>query len=209
MRKFSVKFIITIASIATFLPNTGFAISYKKIKETYHKSFNYEQQKDFKDAIRAIMPVYEAYPNGYTVNLRLGWLYYLLKKYGNSEAHYKKAIKSVPSSAEAKLGLSLPYLAQKRWKEVENLMYEILKTDFYNFYGNLRLAIALRNQGKGDLAEKVSRKMLALYPANVSFLTELGLDLIAQGKNKKAYSIFADVIVLDPENQIAKYYLGK
>ncbi|OMH40002.1 hypothetical protein BLW93_07580 [Desulfurobacterium indicum] len=188
--------------------STTYALSYDEIKLAYHKSFIYEKAKDYRDAIKALMPVYEAYPKGYTVNLRLGWLYYLMGKYKNSEVHYRKAVEAIPSSVEAKLGLALPLMAEKRWSDVESLMYKVLKTDYYNFYGNLRLAIALRNEGKGKLAEQISRKMLALYPSNIAFLTELGLDLIAQGKKKEAYSIFNDVLILDPENTVARYYLG-
>ncbi|WP_457568980.1 tetratricopeptide repeat protein [Desulfurobacterium sp.] len=200
------KIAATLAIIGMF--STAYALSYNDIKLAYHKSFTYEKAKDYRDAIKALMPVYEAYPKGYTVNLRLGWLYYLMGKYKNSEVHYRKAMEAIPSSVEAKLGLALPLMAEKRWSDVESLMYKVLKTDYYNFYGNLRLAIALRNEGKGKLAEQISRKMLALYPSNVAFLTELGLDLMAQGKKKEAYSIFNDVLILDPENTVAKYYLG-
>ncbi|WP_456396582.1 tetratricopeptide repeat protein [Desulfurobacterium sp.] len=200
------KIAATLAIIGMF--STAHALSYNDIKLAYHKSFTYEKTKDYRDAIKVLMPIYKTYPNGYTVNLRLGWLYYLMGKYKNSEVHYRKAIEAIPSSIEAKLGLALPLMAEKRWSDVESLMYKVLKTDYYNFYGNLRLAIALRNEDKGKLAEQISRKMLALYPSNVAFLTELGLDLIAQGKKKEAYSIFNDVLILDPENTVAKYYLG-
>ncbi|WP_457568705.1 tetratricopeptide repeat protein [Desulfurobacterium sp.] len=196
----------TVITISLFTASS--AMTYNEIKLAYHKSFTYEKARDYRDAIKALMPVYQAYPKGYTVNLRLGWLYYLMGKYKNSEVHYQKAIEAIPSSIEARLGLSLPLMAEKRWQDVESLMYKVLKTDYYNFYGNLRLAIALRNEGKAKLAEQVSRKMLAVYPSNVAFLTELGLDLFAEGKKKEAYAVFKDVLILDPENTTAKYYLG-
>jgi len=153
------------------------------------------------------MPVYQAYPKGYTVNLRLGWLYYLNKNYANSKFHYEKALKAVPSSIEAMLGLSLPYMAEGKWKDVEKLMYKILKIDYYNYYGNLRLSIALRNQKKFSTAEAVARKMLAIYPTDVNFLTELAISLYYQNKKNQALSIFSNILILDPENLIAKKFL--
>ncbi|WP_456484917.1 tetratricopeptide repeat protein [Desulfurobacterium sp.] len=200
------RVITTVVLLGIF--TTSYAMNYNEIKIAYYKSFTYEKAGDYKDAIKALMPVYETYPKGYTVNLRLGWLYYLMGKYKNSEVHYRKAMEAIPSSVEAKLGLSLPLMAEKRWAEVESLMYKVIKTDYYNFYGNLRLAVALRNEGKAKLAEQIARKMLALYPSNVAFLTELGLDLFAQGKKKEAYATFSDVLILDPENTVAKHYLG-
>jgi len=94
-----------------------FAITPEEIQEAYHKSFNYEQIEDYENAIRALSPVLDEYPNGYTVNLRLGWLYYLLGRYANSIEHYQKAVQIVPTSLEAKNGLMLPMLAQNKYSD--------------------------------------------------------------------------------------------
>ena len=185
------------------------AMTYEEINAAYHKSFLYEKNGDYANAIRAIMPVYKNYPKGYTVNLRLGWLYYLLGNYKNSKMHYKKAMEIIPTSVEAMLGYSLPLMAQQKWKEVEQLLYKLLKIDYYNYYGNLRLSIALRNLGKFKDAEQIARKMLAIYPSNVSFLLELAISLYYQGKTTYAKSIFKDIITLDPENNTAKEFLKK
>jgi tetratricopeptide (TPR) repeat protein len=135
-------------------------MSYEEIKLSYEKSFSYERNGDYKNAIKALIPVYQNYPNGYTVNLRLGWLYYLLGKYANSEYHYEKALKVIPTSIEAMLGLSLPYMAQNRWNDVEALMYRALKIDYYNYYANLRLCVALRKLKKFSVCEAVARKVI-------------------------------------------------
>ena len=60
------------------------------IKKAYYDSYNYEKMGDYKDAIKVLIPIYNKYPNGYTLNLRLGWLFYLSKKYQNALDHYKK-----------------------------------------------------------------------------------------------------------------------
>ncbi len=203
--------ILKTVMITVLLLAPGFlsAMTYEEINAAYHKSFLYEKNGDYTNAIRAIMPVYKNYPKGYTVNLRLGWLYYLLGNYSNSKMHYKKAMEIIPTSVEAMLGYSLPLMAQQRWSDVAQLMYKLLKIDYYNFYGNLRLSVALRNLGKFKEAEQIDRKMLALYPSNVSFLLELGISLYYQGKKTYAKSIFKDVITLDPENNTAKEFLKK
>lgn len=181
-------------------------LSNKQIVKAYYQSYNYEKMGDYKDAIRSIMPVYEKYPQGYTVNLRLGWLYYLDKKYANSIKFYKNAEYIIPSSVEPTLGMALPLMAQKRWSDVENLMYKVIKIDYYNYYANLRLAIALRMENKLNQAKKIVDKMLALYPTDVNFLDELGLIYFADGRKKYAKSVFGNVLVLDPQNVIAKIY---
>ncbi len=189
--------------------SSSFAIDYKEIKKCYSSSYLYEAKGDYKKAIEALMPVYKAYPDGYAVNLRLGWLYYLLGKYSNSEYHYTKAVKVAPSSVEAKLGLTLPLMAQDRWSKVEETSYQILKIDYYNYYGNLRLSYALRNEGKFSLAEAVDRKMLLLYPTSVDFLLELALSLYGEGKYSSSKEILRNLLILSPNNKVAQEYLKK
>ncbi|MEN8216481.1 MAG: tetratricopeptide repeat protein [Pseudomonadota bacterium] len=179
------------------------------IQQSYHKSFHYEQTENYKTAIKSLLPVVRAYPKGYTVNLRLGWLYYLMGRYANSIAHYEVAIKTAPNAIEAKVGKLLPLLAQERYSKAEQTTYQILNTDFYNYLGNLRLSIALRKQNKTDLALEVVNKMLFLYPTDVNFMVELGQLYDQKGEKEKAAAVFQDVIVLAPENVTAKSYLGK
>jgi tetratricopeptide (TPR) repeat protein len=192
-----------------FCTSVSFGLSDEKIRNAYHKSYNYEKIENYNNAVKALMPVYKEYGNTYTVNVRLGWLYYLQKKYANSLEHYRKAIQIAPVSLEAKSSRLLPLLAQERYAEVEKEAFGILKVDHFNYYGNMRLAYALRRQKKLDTAEQVTLKMLALYPLDITFLSEYALVKHAQGDIKTAVKTFASVIILDPENVTAKDYLKK
>ena len=201
------KRLIIFLLVVLSVPLSAFSLTYTEIKEAYQRSYIYEKSGDYTDAIKALMPVYKSYPNGYTVNLRLGWLYYLAGRYADSELHYKKALQVIPTSVEAVLGLMLPLMAQDKWPQVESLAYRILKTDYYNYYGNLRLSVALRHEKKFSMAESVDRKMLSIYPTDVNFLNELALSLLGEGKKLYAKTIFENVLILDPENVTAKEYL--
>lgn len=63
-------------------------------------------------------------------------------------------------------------------------------------------------QGKYSSAEKVIRRMLRLYPTDVSFLTELAFVKIARGHGSSAKVVFGNILKLDPDNVIAKQQLG-
>ena len=108
----------------------------------------------------------------------------------------------------ALLERSLPLLAQERYAEVEKAAFDILNVDYYNYFGNLRLCYALRMQEKFDVAEKVSLKMLTVYPVDIAFLTEYALTKVGQGDMAAALRVFANIRILDPENPTAKQYLG-
>jgi tetratricopeptide (TPR) repeat protein len=185
------------------------AITPEEIQEAYHKSFNYEKIEDYENAVRALSSVIEEYPSGYTVNLRLGWLYYLLGKYANSIEYYQKATQIISTSVEAKNGLLLPLLAQNKYGDAAAIAYQVVSVDYYNYYANLRLGYSLRMQKKYDQAAQIANKMLAVYPTDVTFMTELALVKYNQGDKETAGSLMWDVLTLDPENETAKNYFEK
>jgi len=189
--------------LAVFL----FAFSNKEIREIYYKSYNYEKMGDYKDAIKVLIPLYEKYPNGYTLNLRLAWLFYLNKKYSNAIKHYQKASLIAPSSIEPKLGLMRVYLDLGNYKKVLQIGNIVLKIDYYNYYGNYYEIKALKSLKDYKTALNLANKMLSLYPTSVLFLNLLGEIYYLEGKNDLAKRIFQSVLILDPNNVVAKSYL--
>jgi tetratricopeptide (TPR) repeat protein len=185
------------------------AMTYVNIKKAYSTSYIHESKKNYTKAIKSLNQVYSEYPATYTVNLRLGWLYYLQKKYNDSQYHYEKAIKAMNYSVEARIGYTRPLIALGQFKKAESQCYIILKRDYYNYYGNLRLTRTLRYQKKYILAQYVVTKMLAFYPSDITFLIERALLNYHQGKKKKAKSLFYQILILSPYNKTALNYIGK
>jgi tetratricopeptide (TPR) repeat protein len=179
------------------------------IAGSYHRSFDLERAERYQDAIRALAPVYEAYPNGYTVNLRMGWLFYLNGNYNNAVAHYEVAGTAAPYALEPKLGRLLPLLAQGRWAEAESVAYQIVSVDHYNYYGNLRLIIALREQKKLEAAYQIALKMVGVYPTDMYYLVELALVNDARGDTAEAKRLFGEILILYPQNETALKYMGR
>lgn len=175
------------------------------VLDSFANSYKYEKAQNYEDAIKSIVILKD---QGYLVQLRLGWLYYLSGNHANSRQHYLKAIAAAPKAIEPRLGYMLPLLAQARYAEVETVARQVLMMDAGNYYASLRLAIALRMQGKLPQAAEVNNAMLELYPTDVSFLTEMGLVLVAQKDHAKARQAFYRVLTLDPENVVAKRHLA-
>ena len=133
--------------------------SKKQIDEAVRNSVKQEVNRNYAEAIQAILGEYSAHPQDYLLNLRMGWLYYLSGSYDNSAQHYYTALQITPQSTEAGVGYLLPLLAQARYPDAESFVHEIVKGDPKNYYGNLRLAVALRLQGKYADAEQVVAPM--------------------------------------------------
>ncbi len=176
------------------------------IKKIYEKSYNYEKMGDYKDAIKVLIPLLKKFPTGYTLNLRIGYLYFLNKNYKNAIKYYQKASLVLPYSIEPKLGLMRVYLAMGNYEKAIEIGNTILKRDFYNFYGNFYLAKAMFYKKDFKDALLVVNKMLGLYPTSVLYLTLLGEIYWNIDKNK-AKNIFNNVLILDPNNIVAKSYL--
>ena len=209
------SFLIFCVYVSYSLANPVFASGHMdlgsvQIKKSFQNSLRYEKVENYHDAIRALLPVMQANPQIYAGHLRLGWLYYLQGKYANSIAHYEMAIRKSSAAVEPKIGILLPLLAQGNFLKVEQQAYKILTVDYYNYYANLRLSVALRKQGKNDLALKIISRMLKLYPADVEFLSQKGLVFQQQGRHSYADRTFSQVLSLDSENEIAKqFYLAQ
>jgi len=77
-----------------------------KIVEAFTKSYELEVKYDYKGAIAALKDVYDE--KDYDMNLRLGWLNYVLKQYTESINYYQLAIDLKPTATEPRLGLEYP-----------------------------------------------------------------------------------------------------
>jgi tetratricopeptide (TPR) repeat protein len=110
-----------------FIFNFASAMSYQEIKSAYTRSYLYEKTQDYKDAIKALMFVYKTYPEGYTINLRLGWLYYLSGKYANSEKQIaRKMLYIYPTDVNFLNELAISLYHQKKFVYAESLFKDVL-----------------------------------------------------------------------------------
>jgi len=177
------------------------------IKKAYSESYKNEALAKYSEAIRDLNEVYASYPETYTVNYRLGWLYYLNNNYMNAFEHLEKSLRYYPSSIEVLNVINLILVARAEWTKVESQCFKIIHIDYYNYYANYWVTMALKNQKKYDLAIKGCRKMLTVFPSNVTFLAELAANLYLGGEMNESRAIFDNVTVLDPNNETAKYFL--
>lgn len=172
---------------------------YGVVKSGYFKSYDYEQMGNYSEAIKVLAPLYSAYPKGYTLNLRFGWLFFLNKNYSDAITYYKKASLLKPQAIDPRLGLIRTYLATASYKKAESIAYEVLKMDYYNYYANYYVVQALTAQKKYEAAQKMLFKMLALYPTDILFLEQLAR---VYTLTDSAYSqqLYEDILILDPNN---------
>jgi tetratricopeptide (TPR) repeat protein len=197
--------LVTLGSLRGRADNAPAAPAEDPIRTCYRNSYNLEKEGKYADAIRAMQDV----PHGYPLNLRLGWLSYLLKDYVAADSFYQAAIKMSPNSIEARLAAMLPLMAEKRWADAEVAARQIVRADPSNYYANLRLSYVLRWEGKFEQADEVATRMSNLYPTDTSYLLELAFARWGEKQNVAAKKLFNEVLILDPDNATAKAYVDK
>lgn len=175
-----------------------------ELEEAFSKSKYYEGIGDYKNSVNVLSQVESSNPNSFMLQVRQGYLWAVLGAQANAEFHYKSAIKMIPNAIPPALGLMRIYNQQLRFERTEELAYRVLKTDPYNYYTNTYLSYALRQQKKNALALQVNQRMLALYPNDVIFLSELALLKYSDKEFDETKRIVHSLFIIDPENPVAK-----
>lgn len=167
-------------------------------------SYTAEAKGDYAGALSAIASLKADGDVGYTLVLRRGWLQYASGAYPDAVASYQAAIAAKPTSIEAKLGLTLPLMALKRWTEVRATCAEILAQLPGQSTATSRLAWAQYNLGKYSESAATYASLVAAYPSDVDLRAGLGWAQLKLGQTAEARASFLIVLKLAPANESAK-----
>lgn len=138
--------------------------------------------------------------------MRRGWLAYLQGRHNEAIDFYARAIKQNPKSLEARLGITLPLLAQRRWKEAALYARQVIAESSWDYTAHLRLMVAeegLRDwKTLAEHAERVSER----YPADATALVYLARAQAWMGNTKAAREDYARVLSRIPGHSEATRY---
>jgi tetratricopeptide (TPR) repeat protein len=174
----------------------------KALQDAFSKSYTLETGLKYNEAIETLKSL-NANEN-YPVQLRLGWLYYLGKRYDESVTAYRKAASLMPASVEALNGLVSPLAAQNKWNDVEQTYLTILKNDSQNSLINFRLGQIYYNRKDYAKAEKYFTTSLNLYPFDYDAMLMTAWDYYFLGKFNEAKELFNKVLLYKPSDASAK-----
>jgi tetratricopeptide (TPR) repeat protein len=185
-------------AIIVGLSNFSKAQENAKLESAFAQSYTFEGEKNYSDAIDAILKEYDE--NKYEVNLRLGWLHYESKKYAESVSYYKKAIALKPNSIEAKLGIAYPLYSQGSLDVLIEIYNDILKIDPNQVTVNYRLGLIFYNRSKFTEAKKYFEKYLELYPFDYDAVNINAWNNLKLGNKIVAKELFSRALLLYPKN---------
>ncbi len=190
--------------IAACLPLSRVAAQNDRTGALYRDSYTLEGKKDYVAALARVREARTAGGSAYFAALRSGWLQYMQGDFAASVASYTEAVASEPKAVEPKLGLTLPLMAQRNWRELERACTAVLAIDPHNATALSRLGVAQYNAGNFSGAEATYRRLTDDYPSDTDYKTGLGWALQRQGKKGEARPWFEAVLSVSPDNANAK-----
>jgi tetratricopeptide (TPR) repeat protein len=190
---------------ATVLTGPGYAQDpAAQVAGLYRDSYSLEANRDYSGSLAKMREIKAKSGASYFVALRTAWVSYLAGDYTGAEAAYREAIPAAPKAVEARLGLTLPLLAAKKWRDLERACRDVIALDPHNALARARLAHALYSVGNYPDSATEYRKLVEEYPGDLDHQTGLGWALVKMGRKAEGKQVFAAVLAVSPDNTNAR-----
>ncbi len=167
----------------------------------FDSSYKLEKAAKYVDAINAIKAVYEE--NSYEMNMRMGWLNYLVGQQTTSMSYYLKAIALNPYAIEARFGYIVPASVIGNWEAVKDQYTQILKIDPQNTKANYYLGLIYYNSKEYNKADKHFEICANLYPFDYDSVLMYAWNSYFLGKLREAKVLFTKCLMIRPNDKSA------
>ncbi len=174
----------------------------------WKKSYGLEKQGKYAQAAEAIEPMAKAGKDEYAV-LRYAYLLYKQGRYNDSFDYYRKAMEMNRDSLDARLGITLPLLAQKRWRQVAVYTRQVLVKAEWNHTAHVRLMTAEEGMRKWHTLGRHAQEVTRVYPSDPMLWVYLARARAWMGDVKSAKAAYEKVLIREPDNEEAAEYLAK
>jgi tetratricopeptide (TPR) repeat protein len=176
--------------------------------EEWSLSYSFEAKGNYAKAIQALSPVIEDAPEHEFARLRIAWLKYLNRDYNASVRDYQRALEINKQSLDAMLGVTLPLLAQGRWREAEKAAEAVIAIAPSNYYAHLRLLVATEGQAMWDALADRAHALAARYPSDATAFVYLARAEARRGNAEAAIDAYRAVLERAPAHTEAAAYIA-
>ena len=191
------NYILTLLLFISFTGNASDSV--------WKRSHDMEAKGDYEEAAAIIKP-WAASDDEYAI-LRYAYLKYMQGEYNDSIEYYEKAIELNPKSLSAKLGITLPQIAQGRWRQVKIYTRQVLVRSDWNYTAHLRLMMAEEGTKKWHTLDKHAGKLVEIYPGDSAAYVYLARANAWQGDEPVAKAAYKEVLHRSPDHLEADTYL--
>ncbi len=172
------------------------------------QSFALQAEGDFYQAAQVLLQD-PANNNDEYAALRIGYLSYLRGNYNDAIRFYEKALTLNPSAIDAQLGITLPLMAQQRWRQVKAHMQQLLKTAPWHYGGHIKLMMAEEALADWSALSRHASQLTIAYPAEATAWVYLARAASWQGDTDKAKQAYREVLKRIPNHIEASAFIAK
>ncbi|MDX8389688.1 MAG: tetratricopeptide repeat protein [Mariprofundaceae bacterium] len=177
--------------------------------DVWATSYALEANGQYEKAAALLVPMLDNGQSSEFALIRYGWLHYLQGNYSDAIRSYKRALKRNQRSFDARLGITLPLLAQQRWKEATRYLNQVLDQSPYDYTAHIRLMLCEEGQRKWAALEQHAKRLAAFYPTDATILVYLARAYAWQDNNITAKKAYQRVIVRVPDHVEASRFLSQ
>lgn len=141
--------------------------------------------------------------------LRHAWLLYSAGRFEDSAAGYRRAQQMNPNSLDALLGLTLPLMAQWKWKEAADVARMAQRQSPGNYTAGLRLIVIAEALKQWKVMAEEATALVQRYPSDATAWVYLGRGEAASGNPGKAAEAYRRVLQIAPGHLEATAFLGR
>lgn len=178
-------------------------------QDAWTESYSSESLGQYAAAIGALAPILEAEPNHEFALLRTAWLEYLDGDLNASIRDYRRTIELNDSSLDAQLGITLPLLAQRRWREAAGAAEAVLAVAPWNYYAHVRLMVAEEGQRQWQRLASHASEVASRYPSDATVLVYVARAEARQGNVEAALEAYSAVLERVPTHEEASAFITR
>ncbi len=176
-------------------------------QQAWSHSYQREYAGDLDGALTAMQPLLTEHDGTELAWLREGWLLYSQGKYNHAFNAYSQSLQYNSRSLDARLGMMLSRMAQKRWNEAEQIGQTALQGGD-NYLLELRLLICAQALGQWQQLHDRALMLASRYPAEADPWIFLARSQSRLGDHNAALQSYIHVLHLSPGNQEARQFIN-
>ncbi len=185
----------------------GFSLIASASTTVWEQSQQFEAKGEYLSAAALLQPLMQNGDNKEFSYLRYGWLNYLQGRHDVAESAYSKALQLNPQSLDARLGISLPLLAQQRWQDAALHLKQVLAVSPWDYTAHVRLMITEEGLQQWEVLARHAADINRRYPSDATILVYLARAHAWLGHKDKAKQAYSQVLIRIPNHAEASQYL--
>jgi len=188
------------------LSSAAFAANADDVK-AWESSYTLEINGEYEKAAAMIVPFLEAGDDKEYALMRYGWLNYMQGNFNDAIRSYLRALRQNTRSIDARIGITLPLMAQSRWKDAKSYAQQVLGMSPRNYSAGLQLLTCEEGLRQWQNLENAAASFLSYYPTDATAMVYLARAYAWQNKYELASRTYSNVLNRYPTHAEALTYV--